>query len=62
MAEARLARDGAAYGWIWEGERLDRVWWPVAHSAVELPHDDGSAVDGDQGVGVAGPELTPTRA
>jgi predicted RNA-binding Zn ribbon-like protein len=36
MAAARLASDGAGYGWEFGGDDPDRAWWPVAVSAAEL--------------------------
>jgi predicted RNA-binding Zn ribbon-like protein len=38
VMQARLSRDGTAYEWAFDenADDLDRPWWPVAVSAVEL--------------------------
>jgi predicted RNA-binding Zn ribbon-like protein len=36
MAAARLASDGAGFGWQFSGDDPDRAWWPVAVSAAGL--------------------------
>ena len=38
VQRARLSRDGTAYEWAFDenADELDRPWWPVAVSAVEL--------------------------
>jgi predicted RNA-binding Zn ribbon-like protein len=42
---ARLSRDGTAYEWAFDenADDLDRPWWPVAVSAVELLSSPGLA-------------------
>ncbi len=41
MAHARVARDGAGYGWRWpETEDLARPLWPIAHAAALLLMSD----------------------
>jgi predicted RNA-binding Zn ribbon-like protein len=36
MGHARLLPAPGTLAWGWEDDALDRAWWPVAHSAVEL--------------------------
>jgi predicted RNA-binding Zn ribbon-like protein len=37
MRHASLVRSHGGFAWSWDGEgALDRVWWPIAQSAVEL--------------------------
>lgn len=36
MKYARLVPRDERLDWIWDGDNLDRVWWPVARSAIEL--------------------------
>ena len=36
MSTARLTPTGAGYDWHWDDLGLDRPWWPVARSAIDL--------------------------
>ena len=36
MAAARLVRTGPGFGWQWDRHELDRPWWPVVRSAIDL--------------------------
>ena len=43
LQHARLIQDGDRFRWTWEGDDLNRAWWPVARSAIELA--TGAVVD-----------------
>jgi predicted RNA-binding Zn ribbon-like protein len=36
MRHARLRPAADRYSWTWDDDHLDRAWWPMARSAVEL--------------------------
>jgi predicted RNA-binding Zn ribbon-like protein len=36
MSTARLTPTGTGFGWQWDDLELDRPWWPVARSAIDL--------------------------
>lgn len=36
MRHAHLSRAAERFVWTWDSDALDRPWWPVARSAVEL--------------------------